>query len=147
MDQQTLSSLIWLRMARFVHQSNQLSNEYLARFDLTASQFDVLVNIQASEPITQMDLAAKLTVSHGGISRMVARLEEDGLIERKQQWKVKYITLTEKGHAVLNRALPHQEQFQSSFFDEALQENEKLELYRLLTKVQKHSVTKKVPPM
>lgn len=146
MDQNTLGSLIWLRMARFVHHSNLLSNEYLVRFNLTVAQFDVLVNIQSSEPITQMDLAAKLTVSPGGISRMLARLEEDGLIERKQEWKVKYITLTAKGRELLNHALPHQVEFQSSFFDEALLEHEKQELYKLLTKVQKHSLTKKVPP-
>lgn len=147
MDQNTLSSLIWIRMARFVHHSNMLTNEHLERFDLTAAKFDVLINIRASEPITQMDLAAKLTVSHGGVSRMLARLEEEGLICRKQDWKVKYISLTEKGNNVLDRALPHQVQFQSSFFDEALQEEEKQELYKLLTKVQKHSMTKKVPPL
>ena len=38
----TLASLIWLRMTRFTHQSNLLSNDNLKPFGLTSAQFDVL---------------------------------------------------------------------------------------------------------
>jgi hypothetical protein len=64
----SLSTLIWLRMARFVQNSNQVSNEYLRQFGITVAQFEALAHIRNFQPITQSDLAAGLTVSGGGIS-------------------------------------------------------------------------------
>lgn len=44
-----------------------------------------------------MELAEKVTVTQGGISRMLTRLEKEGYIVRKQDWKTKTISLTEQG--------------------------------------------------
>ena len=93
MRKNTLGSLIWLRIARFTHQSNLLSNEFLKQFGITAAQFDVLNQVSTYQPITQSQLAVKVTVSEGGISRMLTRLEQEGYIQRKQDWKTKWITL------------------------------------------------------
>ena|SRR5699024_570647 len=144
MEHHTLSSLIWLRMVRFVQQSNQLSNEFLEQYDLTLSQFEVLVQINAYEPVNQMDLAQKLIVSRGGISRMLTRLEKEKLISRKQDWKTKYISLTEKGKSKLHKVFPNQLALQSSMFDDILDESEKEQLYTLMKKLHKHSMQKKV---
>ncbi|MGG0655354.1 MarR family winged helix-turn-helix transcriptional regulator [Rummeliibacillus pycnus] len=146
MKKNTLESLTWMRMTRFVTESNQLSNEFLKRFDLTVAQFDVLIQIQTYQPITQSELAEKVTVTQGGISRMLARLEKDGLIERKQEWKIKKISLTEKGEDILKVATPEQVAFQSSFFNEALTEEELRQLYELTTKLQKHTHEKNLQP-
>ncbi|MEH6942229.1 MarR family winged helix-turn-helix transcriptional regulator [Bacillus sp. JJ722] len=146
MDRNTLSSLIWLRLARFASHSNQLSNEYLKRFNLTAAQFDVMIQIQVYQPITQAELAEKIIVTQGGISRMLVRLEKEGFIVRKQEWKTKYICLTDKGNEIINNTMPHQLAFQSSFFDEVLNEGEKKTLYKLISRVQKNSVKKELPP-
>lgn len=146
MKNNTLGSLIWLRLMRFTHRSNQLSNEHLKRFDLTTAQFDMLMQISVYQPLTQCELAEKTTVTQGGISRMLARLEQEGYIVRKQDWKTKTISLTEQGEAALNRALEHQLAFQTSFFEEALTEDEQKTLYQLMSKVHKHSELKKVPP-
>lgn len=139
MRKNTLGSLIWLRIVRFTHQSNLLSNDFLRQFDLTTAQFDVLNQVSVYEPISQRDLAEKVTVSQGGISRMVSRLEEEGLIHREQNWKTKMITLTAKGREKLSRAFKEQLAFQTSFFDESLTEEEQKTLLRLMTKVQKTS--------
>ena len=146
MKKNTLESLTWMRMTRFVTESNHLSNEFLKRFDLTVAQFDVLIQIQTYQPITQSELAEKVTVTQGGISRMLARLEKDGLIERKQEWKIKKISLTEKGEDILKVATPEQVAFQSSFFNEALTEEELKLLYELTTKLQKHTHEKNLQP-
>lgn len=145
MQRNTRGSLIWLRITRFTHQSNLLSNEFLKQFDLTTAQFDVLMQISTYAPLTQSELADKVTVTHGGISRMLARLEKDGLIERKQQWKTKYITLTNKGQKMLDNAFDAQLAFQSSFFDDCLTEEEQKTLYNLMARVQKNSERKKLP--
>ncbi|WP_227492692.1 MarR family winged helix-turn-helix transcriptional regulator [Brevibacterium sp. CFH 10365] len=131
----SLSTLIWLRMARFVQNSNQLSNEHLRQFGLTVAQFEALAHIRNFEPITQSALAEGLTVSGGGISRMLARLEAEGLISREQDWKTKHISLTTKGRALLERAFPSQLQQQSSLFDDALTEDEKAQLHALMKKL------------
>ena len=135
MDDLSLSTLIWLRMARFVQNSNQLSNEHLRQFGLTVAQFEALAHIRNFEPITQSDLARGLTVSGGGISRMLTRLETEGLISREQEWKTKHISLTTKGRELLERAFPSQLEQQSSLFDEALTEDEKVQLHALMKKL------------
>lgn len=145
MNKNTLGTLIWLRLARFANQSNALSNSFLARFGLTTAQFDTLVQIQQHQPLTQMQLAERVIVTQGGISRMLARLEKDGYIARKQDWKTKTIILTTKAEQLLDRALPEQVRFQSSFFDDVLGEEEQKMLYDLMTRVQKNSSNKIVP--
>lgn len=139
MKRNTLGSLIWLRMMRFTHESNNLSNEFLKQFNLTTAQFDVLMQISLFEPITQSELAKKVTVTQGGISRMLARLEHEQLIIREQDWKTKYISLTEKGNVLLNNAFDAQLAFQTSFFDEMLTKEEQKTLYKLISRVQKNS--------
>ena len=57
MRDNTIGSLIWLRLIRFTNQSNQMSNEFLKRFDLTTAQFDVLLQISTYQRLTQMELA------------------------------------------------------------------------------------------
>ena len=135
MDDLDLSTLIWLRMARFVQNSNQLSNQHLRQFGLTVAQFEALAHIRNFEPITQSELAAGLTVSGGGISRMLARLESEGLIAREQDWKTKHISLTAKGRDLLERAFPSQQKQQASLFDDSLSEDEKVQLHALMKKL------------
>lgn len=145
MQDNTLGSLIWLRLVKFTNQSNQMSNDFLKRFNLTTAQFDVLMQIRTYQPLTQMELAERVTVTQGGISRMLVRLENEGYIERKCDWKTKTISLTEKGERILDQAMPEQLEFQSSFFDEALTEDEQKTLYKLMTKVHKNSQKKELP--
>jgi len=147
MRNNTVGSLIWLRLMRFTTQSNHLSNEFLKRFDLTTAQFDVLMQISVYQPLTQSELAEKVTVTQGGISRMLVRLEKEGYIVRKQDWKTKTISLTKKGEAILEQAFPEQLAFQSSFFDEVLSEAEQKTLYTLMTRVHKNSQKKELPPV
>ncbi|HBJ02129.1 MarR family transcriptional regulator [Lysinibacillus sp. FSL R7-0073] len=145
MKNHTLGTLTWIRMMRFTAQSNQLSNEFLKRFDLTTAQFDVLIQIKTYAPITQCQLAEKVTVTQGGMSRMLARLEKEGLIERKQNWKTKAISLTAKGEQMIDAATPSQLHFQSSFFEDVLTDEEMKTLYKVMTKLEKHSQEKKLP--
>lgn len=142
MIKNTLGSLIWLRITRFTHQSNLLSNEFLKPFGITVAQFDVLNQVATYQPITQSQLAVKVTVSEGGISRMLTRLEKDGYILRKQDWKTKWITLTPKGEDKMNEVFEHQLTFQTSIVNDCLNEEEQKTLYKLMTKLQKNTENK-----
>ncbi|MBS4178440.1 hypothetical protein KHA89_13045 [Bacillus sp. FJAT-49731] len=77
---------------------------------------------------------------------MLARLEKEGYIVRKQDWKTKTISLTEKGEGILDTAMPAQLAFQSSFFEDVLTKEETKTLYTLMTRVHKHSQKKELPP-
>lgn len=142
MEKHTRGSLIWLRLMRFTHQSNLLSNDFLQQFDLTTAQFDVLNQIDNFGPLTQSELAQHVTVTQGGISRMLSRLEKEALIVREQDWKTKTISLTKKGKNKLLTAFEAQLAFQTSFFDETLTKEEQKTLLTLISKVQKYSEDK-----
>lgn len=138
----TLASLIWVRISRFTHQSAQLSNDFLKQFDITAAQFDVLNQIGTYQPLSQSELADKITISAGGISRMLSRLEREGYIQRTSEWKTKWISLTDKGESKLESVFDHQLAFQTSLMDDCLTREEQQTLYKLMTKVQKHAEKK-----
>ncbi|SOC43907.1 MarR family winged helix-turn-helix transcriptional regulator [Ureibacillus acetophenoni] len=142
MKKNTLGSLIWLRINRFTHQSNLLSNDFLKPFEITVAQFDVLNQIATYQPITQSELAVKATLSEGGISRMLTRLEQEGFIHRKQEWKTKWISLTAKGEEKMQEVFQHQLSFQTSLVNECLTEEEQKTLYKLMTKLQKNTENK-----
>lgn len=142
MKKNTLGSLIWLRIARFTHQSNLLSNDFLKQFDITVAQFDVLNQVSIYQPITQSQLAEKATLSEGGISRMLTRLEKEGYIQRKQDWKTKWIVLTPQGEHKIEEVFDHQLAFQTAILDECLTEEEQKTLYMLMNKLQKHTENK-----
>lgn len=139
MKKNTLGSLTFLRISRFANQSNQLSNQYLKQFDLSAAKFDTMVQIEQFQPIPQQELAKKVTVSQGGMSKMLDRLEKEGYIYRSVDWKVKHVSLTTKGQEKLDGVYEKQLNFQTQLFDECLSKKEQKELYKLMTRLQNHT--------
>lgn len=138
-----LGALVWMRMMRFIQHSNQLSNDYLQQYDLTIAKFDILNQIYIAQPLTQTELSEKMMITQGGISRMLTRLEADGLIVREVAWKIKTITLTPEGLQIIKDIQPKQEKFQAAFFEEVLTNEELKEFSRLLNKVYHASLSKK----
>jgi DNA-binding MarR family transcriptional regulator len=75
---------------------------------LPPTWFEVLANLSKG-PLRMSDLAAKLTLSRGGATRLVARMEEEGLVERevpKTDRRATYARLTDKGTEALHTAKP-----------------------------------------
>lgn len=138
----SLGNVIWLRMIRFIHLSNQLSNDHLKEFGLTVAQFDTLIQIKVYQPLTQGELAEKITITQGGISRMLSRLEKEGYIQRRTDWKTKTISLTTEGEAIISQAQPRQEVFQERFFTEALTPEELQEFSRMMSKIHRKAINR-----
>jgi DNA-binding MarR family transcriptional regulator len=75
---------------------------------LPPAWFEVLANLHGCE-MRMSDLADCLTLSRGGATRLVARLEEQGLVERvipKEDRRATYAHITAKGEEALLRAKP-----------------------------------------
>ncbi|MFJ7936763.1 MarR family winged helix-turn-helix transcriptional regulator [Sporosarcina sp. NPDC096371] len=130
-----LGLLVWFRLSRFYNLSIRQTNQHLNQWDLSTAQFDVLVQVGLYQPITQQQLAGKLEVTKGNIAQLLKRMEALGWITRDQQWKTKYISLTEAGCRLYEEVVPQQEQFQASQFC-GLDREEQMQLLYLLKKVQ-----------
>ena len=131
-----LALLVWFRLARFYNQSIRQTNQHLKQWDITTAQFDALNQVGLHQPLTQQELGDKLEVTKGNITQLLRRMETAGWIQREQEWKTKYISLTEEGAQLYEKVIPRQEQFQVEQFCR-LNHGEQVQLLHLLKKLQK----------
>jgi DNA-binding MarR family transcriptional regulator len=85
----------------------------LASHDLTASEFEVLQQLELSEhcSLRMSALAESAHLTQSALSRLVSRLERDGLLERKaceQDRRSQYVSLTAAGRTRYAEARPTQ---------------------------------------
>ncbi|HKH10441.1 MAG TPA: MarR family transcriptional regulator [Rubrobacter sp.] len=99
----------WLRLARVYHKVDRASAEHLGAYELSVGQFDVLAKVGAHEGFTQNQLAEKLLVTKSNVCQIVRRMEERGLIYRRQEGRAKHLFLTEEGRGLFDEVVPSQE--------------------------------------
>ncbi|MFC4778188.1 MarR family winged helix-turn-helix transcriptional regulator [Paenibacillus sp. GCM10023252] len=133
--EERLGLMLWFRLSRLYNQSVRESNQHLRAWNLSAAQFDILVQVGTHERLSQQELADKLLVTKGNITQLLSKMEDMGIMIREQQWKTKYLALTEQGKELYQEVVPRQEQFQASQFS-ALSSEEKKQLLELLRKLQ-----------
>jgi DNA-binding MarR family transcriptional regulator len=104
------SVAVWLRLARVYHKVGRASAEHLSAYGLSVGQFDVLAQIGAREGITQKELAEKLLVTKSNVCQIVRRMEERGLLSRRQEGRAKRLFLTEEGRRLFDEVVPSQEE-------------------------------------
>ncbi|MDD9148762.1 MULTISPECIES: MarR family winged helix-turn-helix transcriptional regulator [unclassified Sporolactobacillus] len=125
---------LWSNLSRSYISRFRRSNEFLREWHLSSAQFDVLTLIGSHARLSQKELAEKLMVTKGNITQILRKMEDAGYIIREQEWKTKYLSLTEKGTVLFNEILPMQEAFQASLF-QTLTKKERKQLLKLLKKV------------
>jgi DNA-binding MarR family transcriptional regulator len=86
-----------------------LDAELLAAHSLPLTSYEVLINLQAAPGRRRRmaELAEGVLLSRSGMTRLVDRLERDGLLERDpctDDGRGTYAVLTEKGEALLDDA-------------------------------------------
>jgi DNA-binding MarR family transcriptional regulator len=126
--------MLWFRITRIYNQSIRESNQHLRKWKLSTAQFDILVQVGSYERLSQQELANKLFVTKGNITQLLSKMEGVGLIKREQEWKTKYLSLTEEGKEFFYEVVPKQEYFQASQFSN-LNYKEKKQLLNLLRKI------------
>ena len=104
------SVAVWSRLARVYHKVDRASAEHLSAYGLSVGQFDVLAQVGAHEGITQKELAEKLLVTKSNVCQIVRRMEERGLVSRRQEGRAKRLFLTEEGHRLFEEVVPSKEE-------------------------------------
>ncbi len=102
--------IAWLRLARVYHKVDRASAEHLSTYGLSVGQFDVLAQVGAHDGITQRELAEKLLVTKRNVCQILSRMEERGLVTRRQECRAKRPFLTEEGRSLFDGIVPSQEE-------------------------------------
>ncbi|HZN75339.1 MAG TPA: MarR family transcriptional regulator [Micromonosporaceae bacterium] len=94
----------------FTGLTGRLSAQY-AEHDLSAVEFEVLIRLSRSpnQQLRMTDLAAQTSLSTSGVTRVVDRLERDGLVRRTAcptDRRSSYTVLTRSGQTRLAQVLP-----------------------------------------
>lgn len=100
-------------MGRYQRLMCALDRELGAEHDLTASEFEVLQQLRSAEEcsLRMATLAENAHLTQSALSRLVSRLESDGLVERKtcdQDRRSLFVGLTDLGRARYEEARPTQ---------------------------------------
>src|SRR5579883_3495574 len=100
------SVVTWMRLARVFQKVDRASAEHLRHWRLSVAQFDVLAQVGSAEGITQQELADRLLVTKGNICQLLDRLEQAGLISRRQEGRVNHLALTDAGQRLYREVVP-----------------------------------------
>jgi DNA-binding MarR family transcriptional regulator len=131
--------LAWLRLARVFQKIDTRSERFFRTHELNTAQFDVLAQVGAGRGMTQQELADALLVTKGNISQLLSKLEQVGLLTRRQEGRTNCLSLTERGEALFQLVVPQQEALIADLLT-PLSADEQRELLRLLRKLD-HSIT------
>lgn len=130
----SLAVLAWMRLAHVFQKVNRASAAYLRAYGLSVAQFDVLAQVGAAEGITQQELADLLLVTKGNICQLLGRMEQRGLIERRQEGRANRLYLTDSGRRLADKVVAGQEALIGEQFA-ALAPAEQRQLLALLRKL------------
>jgi DNA-binding MarR family transcriptional regulator len=131
--------LAWLRLARVFQKIERISAQGFRCRDLSPAQFDILAHVVGSEGATQQDVADSLLVTKGNICQLLDRMEQAGLLERRQEGRANRLFLTDKGRKLSSELIPEHEEVIVQAFT-SLTVDEQAQLLILLRKLD-HALT------
>lgn len=123
--------LAWLRLARVYQKVDRISAQGLRYQGLSMAQFDVLAHLAAREGITQQELADLLLVTKGNVCQILDRMEEAGLLLRRQDGRANRLFLTDEGRRLATDTIPRHEEVILQLFS-GLTPGEQTQLLQLL---------------
>lgn len=130
----------------------RLARELADERDLPLAWYDVLVRLSEADGgrLRMQDLVGSLLLSKSGISRLVDRMEDAGLIARAScpsDRRGQFAVLTDAGRATLLRAAPTHLRGIQEHFASHLDETDVADLRRALTKLRAaNPAPKPLPP-
>jgi len=106
-----LSADLFEAMARIVHRTAQDTTSILRAHGLNVAQWQLLRTVHEHPGVTQAWLVQHRGVTAGGVSMLVSRVEEAGLLRREAQGAANLLWLTTPGERLVDHLLPAQESF------------------------------------
>ena len=100
---------LWVVLARAFNSIEQRAGEDVARHGLTLAEFAVLEALYHKGPLLLGEVQKKILVSSGGVTYLVDRLVDRGLVRRKlctEDRRARYAELTEEGTELMDRIFP-----------------------------------------
>lgn len=104
---------LWVVLARAYQAIERHAAAHAAEYDLTSAEFGVLEALYHKGPLLLGEVQRKLLISSAGITYVVDRLEQRGLVERRPcptDRRARYAALTRKGRALIARIFPEHQQ-------------------------------------
>jgi DNA-binding MarR family transcriptional regulator len=131
----------WLPLAGVMLRLGPTLDSQLQR-DSDMTHFDYLCLAMLSEEpdwtTTMSNLASRVNSSLSRLSHVITKLEKRGWVERSRSetsGRVKMVTMTDKGYAVLVEAAPSHVEFVHSLIYEGLNDDDVASLRRLMSHV------------
>jgi DNA-binding MarR family transcriptional regulator len=126
--------------AAYASLSRELSASLVENHGLTINDYGCLLLLSraSEEGVRRIDLANELRLSPSGITRLLDRLEDQGLVGKgacKEDARVSYAILTEAGLAKLKEAAPRHVEDIDRRIGEVLDEDEMRTLTELLARI------------
>ena len=128
---------LWTVLARAYNAVAAHSRADIARHGLTVGEFAVLEALYHKGPLLLGELQRKVLVSSGGVTYLVDRLAERGLVQRcpcATDRRAVYASLTPEGEALIERIFPEHARVMVRAVS-GLDESEQAEAIRLLRKL------------
>jgi len=130
----------WLQLIKCSKRIEQeMSSRFRQNYHSSLSRFDVLAHLYEAgkRGLSTTQLARRLLASKGNITRLLDRMEEDGLIRRQpnpSDRRISDIYLSKAGSESFARMAPEHERWSDEIF-KALEETEKEALIELLVRI------------
>ena len=109
MDNQGTALKLWVVLARAYAAVAERAARDVARHDLTLAEFAVMEALYHKGPLLLGEVQKKILVSSGGVTYLVDRLEQRGLVERQpcaEDRRARYAALTADGQSFMDRIFP-----------------------------------------
>jgi DNA-binding MarR family transcriptional regulator len=125
------------------HLNRTFDRSLQSRIGINQSLFEGLLRIERSGGELSMGaLADQVALTSGGVTRMVARLVEAGLAERRSceaDRRVQYVRITEDGQETLSRALAVHLGDLEEHFTGQLTDDERRTIVEVMERIRPHS--------
>jgi MarR family 2-MHQ and catechol resistance regulon transcriptional repressor len=106
---ETRSLKLWVVLARAYSAVKSHSLADIERHGLTVGEFGILETLYHKGPMLLGEVQRRILVSSGGITYLVDRLEQKGLVERREcpgDRRARYAALTGDGVALIREIFP-----------------------------------------
>ena len=126
-----------LMMEKYQDFMTRFEHEFRARHELSANEFDVLINASTSAQFRHRDLLRSLVISRSALSRLLGKLEGRGLVTQEpdpEDHRGVLVALTEAGQKLCAEAAESNGEIIISAFS-GLTDAEAEEIFQLVSKI------------